>query len=85
MLQSTDEDIGIVKYPNTLMSAPFSPQLLYSLDGLPLSLMGLAPVSTEQLHHLGIQTLEQLACIALISLGAERNAICEHHFSFVSR
>lgn len=57
------------------MSDLSSPQLVYSLDGLPLSPLGLTPVSTEHLHRLGIYTLEQLACIALISLAAERNAI----------
>jgi hypothetical protein len=59
------------------MSNRSAPQLVYSLDGLPLSPMGLTPVSTEQLHRLGIHTLEQLACIALINLASERNAISD--------
>src|SRR5215208_6197504 len=59
------------------MSNLSDPQLVYSLDGLPLGPMGLTPVSTEQLHRLGIHTLEQLACIALINLATERNAIID--------
>lgn len=59
------------------MSNLSTSQLVYSLDGLPLGPMGLTPVSTEQLHRLGIHTLEQLACIALINLATERNAIID--------
>src|SRR5690349_6305501 len=58
------------------MSNLSSSQLVYSLDGLPLSPMGLTSVSIEQLHRLGIHTLEQLARIALLN-PVDRNAICD--------
>jgi len=64
-------------YEDMPMSDRSSPHLVYSLDGLPLSPMGLTAVSTEQLHRRGIHTLEQLACIALINPTSERNALLD--------